>query len=99
MAGSQTLRQQALALYRGLHRKINVIQHGPQRLYYKNMLKDEFVQHSDIIDSERLSEVAARAHSDIDWIVKQCELQAPKVDEPPQSERLASWPSFGKPSN
>ena len=40
MSVPQSLRFRALALYRGLYRKIDRVQDPPQRLYYLNMLKD-----------------------------------------------------------
>ncbi|EGD73717.1 hypothetical protein PTSG_12314 [Salpingoeca rosetta] len=60
------------ALFRTLYRRLQGIQDVKQRSYYLHVLKDEFRQHGDETDPDRISQIEQRSMQDVDWIVTEC---------------------------
>eukprot|EP01147_Barroeca_monosierra_P005396 gene5396-8876_t len=58
-----------ITLFRSLFRKLQKINDPSHKILYQRMLKDEFRQHADETDPDRLKQISDRSKEDVDWIV------------------------------
>ncbi|KAK4875201.1 hypothetical protein RN001_011623 [Aquatica leii] len=66
---TQTEKSSPRHLYKYLLRQFNKLPDNGPRKFYKNAVKQSFIQHLNENDSERIEQIIKRAYEDADWIL------------------------------